>query len=129
MTTHPAPGATPLTQSRLDGIRHAVESGATGPATGIVSELLAEVDRLQAFVPIRPMDCPLSGIELDVVLGLALGETAVVTAERTGRAITTIKTHRLRIHKRLRLHRATHVVAVAMANGWITPTDVLRKGR
>ncbi|NML55306.1 response regulator transcription factor [Streptomyces sp. R302] len=126
MTTRPTPTAAPMPRARLDGIRRAVEAGVTGAEGAALRELLAEVDRMTPFMPPPNRPCLLSQIELDIVLGMARGETCPMTAERTGRTVNTVKTHRLRIHRRLGLHTGTHVVGIALANGWITPHDVLR---
>ncbi|MFE4658100.1 LuxR C-terminal-related transcriptional regulator [Streptomyces hydrogenans] len=127
MNTRRTPAPPPLAPERLAVIRKAAKRGIAGPAGTALQELLAEIDRMRPVMPRSDVPCPLSPTELDIVIGLARGETREQTAARRGVSLDTIRTHRLRIHRRLGVHRAAHVAAIAMAHGWVTSADVLEK--
>ncbi|WP_159057216.1 helix-turn-helix domain-containing protein [Streptomyces scabiei] len=67
------------------------------------------------------VDCPLSGSQLAVLVGAAIGERPEETAARLDLALGTIRSTRARALDRLGALNITHAVALAVAAGWIRP--------
>lgn len=120
MAAEPSAPLPALGPARLAAIR---ARAARTPDTAVgraFQDLLDEIDRL------RPLSAPnlLSPPEKAVVIGLARGETASQTAKRMGLSFHTVRTHRFRVKKRLGAVCGAQVVAIALANGWLTRDDL-----
>ncbi|MDX3629018.1 hypothetical protein PV728_01575 [Streptomyces europaeiscabiei] len=100
-------------------------------------QLLAELGRMRHGAPSRDgreywkaavraaqrqsVDCPLSGSQLAVLVGAALGERPEETAARLEVPLGTIRSTRARALDRLGARNISHAVALAVAAGWIRP--------
>ncbi|MFM9594507.1 hypothetical protein ACKI1O_34605 [Streptomyces scabiei] len=104
-------------------------------------QLLAEVGRLRHMLGVRRGDgqerreeaarlterwsgCPLGVTQLNVLVGAARGEAPEETATRLRLSHDTVKNARKRAVIRLEARSVTHVVAMAVAAGWITAEDI-----
>ncbi|CBG73470.1 putative regulatory protein [Streptomyces scabiei 87.22] len=100
-------------------------------------QLLAELGRMRHGTPHRTArevrkaavravqrhaaDCPLSGGQLAVLAGAAIGERPEETAARLDMPLGTLRSTRARALDRLGALNITHAVALAVAAGWIRP--------
>ena len=117
--------STPLSPARLHAIRdYVARTAGSTSRTDMLRALLAEIDRLAE----NRAPNVLTVQQLRVVIGLARGETVIETARRLALSPDTVRTHRRRLFRRLRVHNGAHAVAIAFANGWITRHDLVTPG-
>ncbi|MFM9473985.1 helix-turn-helix domain-containing protein [Streptomyces scabiei] len=99
--------------------------------------LLAELGRMRHGTPHRDArevrkaavraalrhaaDCPLSGGQLAVLVGAAIGEKPEETAARLDMPLGTLRSTRARVLDRLGALNITHAAVLAVAAGWIRP--------
>lgn len=72
-----------------------------------------------------PDGCPLTPVQFDVLRQLANGHSYEQIAARTGRAVSTVRSHANAIHRALGSTNATQAVALMYRNGWMhwTPPE------
>jgi DNA-binding NarL/FixJ family response regulator len=114
----------PLSPEQLRTIRDYVARSGPSRQTDALRVLLTEIDRLS----FGNVTCPLTLRQRHVVVGLARGETAAATGRRLNLSANTVRSHRLRTFRRLRVTSGAQAVAVAFANGWITRHDLYPEG-
>ncbi|MFH9823069.1 LuxR C-terminal-related transcriptional regulator [Streptomyces bobili] len=83
---------------------------------------LRQVDQLTNRVALRSARGKASTLHLTnqmyaVLVGLASGEEVEQTANRIGRSVDTVKSHRRRLYKALEAENGPHAVAIAMNAG------------
>lgn len=109
------------------------------PAHAAIDDLLAEHERLGKQVnrlsdlqdrPRKSIDssCPLTPVQLEALIGAALGETARESAARLGANAETVRSRRQAACARLGVHSSARAVALCCAAGWITADDITIPG-